>query len=141
MNIRTQTLLTRGELAKQTDVNRETIRFYERNGLLKETTRTETGYYLFTPVDVKRVRFIKRAQAVGFSLTEIKALLELKFDEEDATCGDVRALATTKINEIERKIETLLTMKALLQELIDECPGGVRPVSDCPILESFSVTD
>lgn len=135
----TPNLLTRGELAKETEVNRETIRFYEKNGLLKEASRTDAGYYLFTPTAVKRVHFIKRAQAVGFSLHEIKSLLEIKFDEEDATCGDVRSVAAHKIHEIERKIETLLTMKGLLQELIDECPGGNRPISDCPILESFAV--
>lgn len=135
----THNLLTRGELAKETDVNRETIRFYEKNGLLKEASRTDAGYYLFTPTAVKRVHFIKRAQAVGFSLHEIKSLLEIKFDEEAATCGDVRSVASIKIREIEQKIETLMAMKGLLQELTEECPGGIRPVSDCPILESFTV--
>ena len=129
--------LTRGELAKQSGVNRETIRYYERIGLIPLPDRSESNYCLFTPEDVQRVRFIKRAQAVGFSLSQIKLLLDLKFDS-GATCGDVRGTVEAKIEEIDEKINALLAMRAVLAELATECPGGDRPVDECPILESLS---
>lgn len=130
-------LLTRGELAKRSGVNRETIRFYERSGLVQEDARTDSGYTLFKPLTVDRVQFIKRAQSAGFSLTEIKALLDIKFNE-DGTCGDVRIMAEEKIHEIDQKIRALQAMKASLQDVIDVCPGGDIPVSECPILERFN---
>ncbi len=129
--------LTRGELAKQSGVNRETIRYYERNGLLPTPDRTEANYCLFAPKNVQRVRFIKRAQAVGFSLGEIKLLLDLKYNE-DATCGSVRGVVGSKIAEIDEKINALVAMRDILVSLNEDCPGGDRPVSECPILESFS---
>ncbi|MBK8031238.1 MAG: heavy metal-responsive transcriptional regulator [Chloroflexi bacterium] len=129
--------LTRGELAKQSGVNRETIRYYERNGLLPTPDRTEANYCLFAPKTVQRVRFIKRAQAVGFSLTEIKVLLDLKFSKE-ATCGSVRNVVRGKIAEIDEKIAALTAMRDVLVTLNEDCPGGEHPISECPILESFS---
>lgn len=133
-----QPLLTRGEVAKQGGVNRETIRYYERSGLLREKERTSSGYMLFDQSAVDRVRFIKRAQNGGFSLHEIKMLLEIRFNE-DGTCGDVQTIAAQKIAEIDEKIRALQAMKFALQDVIDVCPGGERPVSDCPILERFTV--
>lgn len=78
--------MTRGELARQGQVNPETIRYYERSGLLPAPVRSESNYRLFAPGEVQRIRFIKRAQAVGFSLDEIRALLDLKYAPE-ATCA------------------------------------------------------
>ncbi len=129
--------LTRGELAKQSGVNRETIRYYERNSLLPMPERSESNYCLFAPKNIQRVRFIKRAQAVGFSLNEIRLLLDIKYGT-DSTCGDVREVVGSKIAEIDDKIKSLMAMRDVLTTLSDDCPGGDRPVSDCPILESFS---
>lgn len=131
-------MLTRGELAKEGGVNRETIRYYERNELLPVPARSDGGYCLFPDDTSTRIHFIKRAQAVGFSLDEIRTLLGLKYDE-DGTCGDVRGLAEEKLTEIERKIQLLMAMKQTLLSLVDDCPGGERPLSECPILETFSV--
>ena len=133
-------MLTRGELAKQGGVNRETIRYYERNGLLSVPARSDGGYCLFPSTAVTRIHFIKRAQAVGFSLDEIKALLGLQY-ADDATCGDVLSLAEERLADIEHKIELLTAMKHTLLNLLSDCPGGDRPISECPILESFTVTE
>lgn len=132
-------LLTRGELARSGQVNPETIRYYERNGLLPLPERSEANYRMFTPAAVQRIRFIKRAQAVGFSLNEIRTLLDLKYGA-DATCGDVREMVDTKIHDIDQKIAALQTMREELSALFEECPGGSRPTEDCPILESFAHT-
>jgi MerR family mercuric resistance operon transcriptional regulator len=129
--------MTRGELARQGQVNPETIRYYERSGLLPTPVRSESNYRLFAPAEVQRIRFIKRAQAVGFSLDEIKTLLDLKH-APDATCGDVREMVDTKISDIDRKIAALQAIRDDLCGLFDECPGGDHPTEECPILESFT---
>jgi Zn(II)-responsive transcriptional regulator len=131
--------MTRGELARQGQVNPETIRYYERSGLLPTAARSESNYRLFAPAEVQRIRFIKRAQAVGFSLDEIKALLDLKYASE-ATCGDVREMVDAKIDDIDRKIAALQAMRDELSGLFEECPGGDRPTDECPILEHFAQT-
>ena len=130
-------LMTRGELARHGQVNPETIRYYERSGLLPLPARSESGYRQFAPAAVQRIRFIKRAQAVGFSLDEIRTLLDLNFAPE-ATCGDVRAMVDAKIDDIDHKIAALQAMRADLRALFDDCPGVDRPTEECPILESFT---
>lgn len=129
--------MTRGELAKRCGVNPETIRFYERNGILPPAPRSESGYRLFDESAATRVNFVKHAQAAGFSLDEIKSLLAIQF-APDATCGEVRELVEDKISEIDARIRALQSMRDLLTTLTTDCPGGVRPVDECPILESFS---
>jgi Cu(I)-responsive transcriptional regulator len=129
--------MTRGELARYGQVNPETIRYYERSGLLPLPERTESNYRMFDPAAVQRIRFIKRAQAVGFSLEEIRALLDLKFGM-DSTCGDVREMVDTKISDIDTKIAALQAMRDELTVLFNDCPGGDRPTEECPILESFT---
>jgi Zn(II)-responsive transcriptional regulator len=129
--------MTRGELARSGQVNPETIRYYERSGLLPLPERSEAGYRLFAPAATQRIRFIKRAQAVGFSLEEIRTLLDLKFGA-DATCGDVRGMVDAKISDIDQKIAALQAMRDELTVLFDDCPGGDVPTEECPILESFA---
>ena len=134
--------MTRGELAKCGQVNPETIRYYERSGLLPLPARSESNYRLFAPTAIQRIRFIKRAQAVGFSLDEIKTLLDLKFAPEatalQGTCGDVRGMVDAKLDDIDQKIAALQAMRDELTVLFDDCPGGDRPTKECPILESFA---
>lgn len=129
-------LVTRGELADAAGVNRETIRYYERSGLLPAPARSEGNYCLFPAAAIDRVRFIKRAQAVGFALDEIRALLGLR-GTMDATCGDVRSLAEQRITEIDVKLAALHAMRAALVELVTICPGGSEPVALCPILDGI----
>lgn len=130
-------VMTRGELARHGQVNPETIRYYERSGLLPLPKRSDAGYRQFAPAAVQRIRFIKRAQAVGFSLDEIRTLLDLKY-AADATCGEVRHMVDTKIDDIDHKIAALQAMRDELSALFDECPGGAHPTDECPILGSFS---
>ena len=97
---------TRGQLAKKAGVNPETVRYYEKTGLLPKAKRTESGYRLFSEEDVKRIKFIKRAKELGFTLKEIKELLELRF-ENQGECQEVRKLAEEKLQDVEKKIQDL----------------------------------
>lgn len=130
-------MLTRGELAKESGVNRETVRYYERSGLLPEPRLNGSGYWLFTQAAAERIRFIKRAQAVGFSLEQVRALLDLQI-EPQSTCGDVRGMVEGRIADIDEKIRQLSAMRDSLVELLESCPGGVRPLEECPVLENFA---
>jgi MerR family transcriptional regulator, copper efflux regulator len=121
-----------GALAKQANVNTETLRYYEREGLLPEPERTESGYRLYADEDVKRVRFIKRAQELGFSLKEVKELLALKLDASQSA-REVKRLTEQKIQDIEEKIQSLHAMKEVLQHLAEAC-SGKGSVDHCPIL-------
>ena len=127
--------LTSGKLAKTAGVNLETIRFYERQNLLFKPPRTVAGYRLFPADAVQRVRFIRRAQTLGFTLKEIKGLLALS-QSRDSRCETVRRQAEDKIAEIERKIQALGAMKRALRELSATCSGR-GPATRCPILESL----
>ncbi len=98
--------LTTGQLAKQAQVNVETIRYYERRGLLPEPPRRWSGYREYSQADVAHLRFIKRAKELGFSLSEISELLSLRVDP-DTTCDDVQQRTEIKIADIEAKIQTL----------------------------------
>jgi len=126
------TNLTIGQLAALADVNRETIRYYERRGLMPAPPRSEAGYRQYAPDDVARIRFIKRAQALGFSLDEINELLVLRVESVGA-CDDVMHQAAHKIADIEAKIQLLARMKQTLNELLDSCRQK-QPTEACPIL-------
>jgi Hg(II)-responsive transcriptional regulator len=129
-----ETLRT-GEVAAQAGVNIQTLRYYERRGLLQEPERRASGYREYPPDAVQIVRFIKRAQEIGFTLTEIEALLRLRSDQR-ASCAEVRSAAQAKIEDIEQKIRSLRAMKRALGVLVASCTsdGSVR---ECPILEAL----
>jgi MerR family mercuric resistance operon transcriptional regulator len=129
--------ISTSELAKRGGVNLETIRYYERVGLLPKPPRSGAGYRQFSPESVRRVRFIKRAQELGFSLKEIKELLALRI-APGSTRADVRKRAEAKIADIEGKVQHLRAMKKTLVRLSETCCGS-GPASDCPILESLSL--
>lgn len=124
-----------GEVAAEAGVNVETLRYYERRGLLREPERLESGYRAYPPQAVGTVRFIKRAQELGFSLAEVDQLLELAAGGPDG-CDAVQDLARRKLDEFDRKIATLGAMRASLQRLVDTC---TRPRSEreCPLLQSI----
>lgn len=124
-----------GRLAKLAGVNRETIRYYERRGLLPRPPRTVSGYRQFPDGTVRVVRFIKRAQGLGFSLREVRELLAMSVDR-DSTCGDVKKTASLKFEEIEGKINQLQSMRRVLKKIIEACPGE-GALSKCSILESL----
>jgi MerR family mercuric resistance operon transcriptional regulator len=122
-----------GQIAERAEIGIETIRFYERKGLLEKPSRSKSGYRLYPPQAIVRIRFIQRAKELGFSLKEISRLLSLRVDP-DTTCGMVKSHATAKITDIERKIETLQHMKHALVNLAKSCRGA-GPTSQCPILD------
>ena len=122
-----------GQVAQQAGVGIETVRFYERQGLLEKPARKKSGYRQYPPEAVLRLRFIKKAKEVGFSLKEIKELLSLRLDKA-ATCEDVRSRAEAKILDIEQKIQGLQRMKRALTDLTAACDGQ-GSASECPILQ------
>ena len=124
-----------GEVAERGGVNLQTIRYYERERLLPEPPRLESGYRMFPESTVRRVRFIKRAQEIGFSLGEIRELLSLRMDAQRERT-EVLTLAQAKMTDIDGKIRTLKEMKAVLNRLMERC-SGCGPASECPILESI----
>jgi MerR family mercuric resistance operon transcriptional regulator len=127
--------LTIGQVAKRAGVGVETVRFYERQGLLEEPARRESGYRQYSQDVVSRLRFIKRAKELGFSLKEIKELLVLRVDPA-TTCREVKEQAKAKIADIESKIASLLRMKEALVRLAASCRGQ-GPTSECPILDAL----
>jgi len=126
-----------GELAKLTETNNETLRFYESRGLLNEPRRSESGYRLYTQAEVLRVHFIVRAKRMGFSLKEIDELLSLRVDKELSTCAEVKELAEHKLQDIGEKIAELNRMKNALQQITDACCGGEEPAVHCTILNAL----
>ena len=124
-----------GTLAKEAGVGIETVRFYERRGLLPKPPRTARGYRIYPTEAVRRLRFIKRAQETGFSLKEIGVLLMLRLSPR-GTSAQVRRRTYAKIEDIVAKIRTLKSMKRTLQNLTKACPG-YGPASECPILETL----
>src|SRR6516165_11059951 len=123
-----------GKVANRVAVGVETLRFYEREGLLEKPPRLNSGYRAYPAATVNRVLFIKRAEELGFSLKEIKELLALRL-APGATCGHVKKRADAKI-EFEDRIKTLQRMKRALRKLSAAC-GGKGSVSECPILDTL----
>jgi MerR family mercuric resistance operon transcriptional regulator len=127
--------LTIGQLAKKANVNLETIRYYERRGLMPEPPRNKSGHREYSMEEVKRTEFIKRSQALGFSLKEILELLSLRV-EPGRTCGDVKERVEAKIADIEKRIEDLERIREALLSMSKKCIGE-GPVGQCPILEEL----
>jgi len=128
-----------GAVATLARVNIQTVRYYERRGLLPKPSRTDSNYRLYSEESVRRVRFIKRAQELGFTLEEIKELLSLRAAPR-TRCVDVRNRAAAKLQDIEDKVRTLRAMRKALTKLIGECLGQ-GPVTECPILEALDSKD
>jgi MerR family transcriptional regulator, copper efflux regulator len=127
--------LTIGHVAREAGVGVETVRFYERKGLIEEPTRRASGYRQYGKETVNRLRFIREAKELGFTLNEIKELLSLKLDPS-SSCAEVKGRAEAKIADIEEKIRTLQRMKRALAKLTNACSGD-GPTSECPILDAI----
>jgi MerR family transcriptional regulator, copper efflux regulator len=123
-----------GDAAARANLPPKTIRYYEDIALIRPA-RAANGYRDYSETDVHRLRFLQRARSLGFTIEECRALLSLYEDEHRAS-ADVRAVATQKIGEVERKIVELQGMKATLKRLVQCCHGDERP--DCPILEDLA---
>ncbi|MBW2460435.1 MAG: heavy metal-responsive transcriptional regulator [Deltaproteobacteria bacterium] len=125
-----------GEVATRAGVRVDTVRYYERAGLIAEPPRRQSGFRQYSPDVVRRIRFIRRAKDLGFSLKEIQELLSLRADPR-STCKQVRAQAEAKIADIDSRISTLRKMKRALSEVTAPCSGGDAPAAECPILASL----
>lgn len=130
-------LITIGKLSAETGVNVETIRYYERAGLVTPPARTEGNYRSYTEADVKRLRFIRRTRDLGFPVEQVRALLGIS-GQRGGDCGTVEAIATEHLVEVDRKIADLQALRRELADAVTSCAGG--PVSECRILEAFSPT-
>lgn len=127
--------MTIGEIAKAAEIGVETVRFYEREGLIAEPPRRRSGYRQYPPDTVRRLRFIRRAKELGFTLSEIGELLDLRVDPTKS-CADVRTLARAKMADIEAKMLDLARIQAALTDLVRTCRGK-GPTGDCPILDAL----
>lgn len=126
-------MLTIGKVAERAQVTADSIRFYEREGLIKPATKSESGYRLYTDEAVRRIGFIKHAQQCGFSLVEIRELLELR-STDSACCDDIYRVAVEKKLQLAKKIRALNAMSAALSGLIEICSHDKKSLDECPIL-------
>ena len=126
-----------GEVAKNSHVGVETVRFYEREGLISLPKRSVSGYRQYSESVIKQIQFIQHAKTLGFSLKEIRELIKLK-NTRDARCKSIKATAKAKIADIQEKIDALERMKIALQPLVAQCKSS-DPISDCPILNALDV--
>lgn len=127
--------LTIGKLAAAAGTKVETVRYYERAGLIAAPARTEGNYRSYRPEDLERLRFIRRTRDLGFSLDEVRALLAMA-GQRDRDCGTVDEIATRHLDEIDRKIADLTALRRELAGVIASCAGGI--VAECRILEAFA---
>ncbi len=124
----------RGEVAEATGCNIETVRYYENIGLLRSPKRTESGHRLYDDDDVGRLAFILRARELGFSIEELRGLLDLV--DGGYTCGQVRDLTVRHIDVIRRKIADLRKLERTMNQIVARCADGGKP--ECPIIETLS---
>lgn len=123
-----------GELACRTGVNIETIRYYEREGILPAPAREANNYRMYSDRHVRRLQFVRRARGLGFTLEEVRALLSM-IDGGEYTCAEVKALGEQHLKDIQKKIADLHRMEHALSDLVAQCSGEQTP--DCSMLETL----
>ena len=126
-------MLTIGKVAERAQVTADSIRFYEREGLIRPAGKSESGYRLYTEEAIRRIEFIKQAQECGFSLADIRELLELR-STDSACCDDIYRVSVQKKLQLEHKIKALTAMSQALTRLIDMCSHDRKSLDECPIL-------
>ncbi len=127
-----------GELAKRCGVSTDTLRFYEKNELIKPAGRSESGYRLYNDENQKQVRFILKAKELGLSLDEIKDLLEIQLEATEHSCAEVKAITTAKLALINEKINELSKIRRALKKINDACCGHLNEdASHCSILAAL----
>lgn len=125
-------LLTIGQVAKRAGVTHDTIRLYERYGLIEKPERAPNGYRQYTEEVINRLRFINRAKVMGFTLKEIAELLEIRRTSQN-TCDDMHEQATLKLTDVDQKLSELQQLRQALKKVIDTCEQQ-KPGSPCPLL-------
>jgi MerR family mercuric resistance operon transcriptional regulator len=126
--------MQRAELARRAGCNLETIRYYEKAGVLPEPPRTQSGYRSYDATHERRLKFVLRARELGFSLDEIRALLRL-VDERDQRCAEARDLAAAHLKDVQSKIADLRRMERVLKDMVAQCADGTTP--ECPLIEAL----
>ena len=129
--------LTIGKLAASAGVGVETVRFYERKGLIEQPPRPPRGFRSYSEEALRQLNFIRQARGLGFGLEEIRGLLTFR-DDPEATQRDVRKQTSQKIDEIDRRLAALEEMKTALEGLLESCTGD-GPAANCPILDALEV--
>jgi MerR family Zn(II)-responsive transcriptional regulator of zntA len=123
-----------GELAQRYGLKTDTLRFYDKHGLLTPSSRSQSGYRIYTETDAECLGFILRAKAIGFSLTDIAELLSIELDKSSWACADVKEVVDIKLTDIEARITELNHFRVSLQRLSDACCGGPESAEHCSIL-------
>lgn len=126
-----------GELAKLADVIPDTIRYYEKQGMMSLGERSEAGYRLYTDNDLQRLRFIRYAKTIGFTLETISELLSIRIDPAQHTCQESKSIVDSRLAEVEHKLGELVRMRDSLQRLSAACCGGEHSSRSCSILEAL----
>ena len=134
MNGRGQRLAI-GELSGRTGVNIETVRYYEKIGLVPSPARTEGGHRAYEDAHVARLTFVRRARELGFTLDEVRSLLKLVDGEHSRRCADVRAVTVEHLDDVRQKIRDLKRLERTLSGIVARCEGGTLP--ECPIVEAL----
>lgn len=128
--------LTIGKVAREAGVNIETVRYYEKRGLIPQPPRTCSGYRQYPEKIVQRIKFIKRAQELGFTLKEVQKLLAISDHETGLVSHEIQQFAREKVLQLERKIAGLVQIKLMLESLLSKCKGS-GPIQECPIMEKL----
>ncbi len=126
-----------GQLAKTVEIDIQTLRYYESQGLLNEPKRLDNGYRDYPIESVQRLQFIKKAKLVGFTLKEIKDLLAIQVTKDEHTCQEVKNFTQIKLDEINQKINELSEIKSALQKIHTSCCGGEETAAHCSILQAL----
>ena len=126
-----------GELAKLADVTADTIRYYEKQGMLSCGERNNSGYRQYSDSDVQRLRFIRYAKTIGFTLEAIKELLSLRIDPAHHTCHESKSIVDSRLEEVEYKLSELARMRDSLKRLSNACCGTSHSSASCSILEAL----
>tara|TARA_R110002074_G_scaffold271959_3_gene443607 strand:+ start:346 stop:753 length:408 start_codon:yes stop_codon:yes gene_type:complete len=126
--------ITRGVLAEKSGVNIETIRYYEKIALMPNPLRSDGGHRIYNKVHLKRLQFIRRCRELGFTLQDIRELLNI-VDDKTYTCDDVKNRTIAHLNDIKQKIRDLKKIEKTLKSFVSECDGGLKP--KCPIIDTL----
>ncbi len=124
-----------GNISKLCNVNKETLRYYERKGLIHEPVRSDAGYRLYPEDTINRIMFIKRIQELGFTLSEIDKLLGV-VDKDDVRCADINDFVVQKLEDVQSKIRDFQRIETMLKDLKDRCPDK-KAIHECPIIEAL----
>lgn len=126
-----------GELSQKCGVSVDTIRYYEKEGLVRPTSRSDSGYRFYDEEARRQLDFILKAKSLGFSLHEVSELLSLRIDRENHPCSEVKELADGKLIQIKSKMDELNRIFAALSRISESCCGGDEPAVHCSILDAL----